>query len=132
MTRSQFIDLTLNVMQRRNSKTGLWTIFFYPKSTHLVVHTDFQNRVYPLLALSENYEYYKWIYGPKLVHDWINFAKIITKIFYGYVFFTGKSLRAVDIKNGAIVEADITVGGGRFYEPLACPYKVFGMDVVVT
>lgn len=123
MTRTQF-DYLSEVMQKRlEQRVGLWTVFFYPKSAHLAIDNGFKRTICPLVGLSIDFPYYKWIHGPRMAEQWVDFAKKIQKVDTDYVFCQQTDdgqLSVVEKETGIVIVAPLDCGGGRVYhEPSA-------------
>ena len=73
LTRNQFEVLSQSMITKAKEDSGLWTLTFYPKSGDIVEGSIFNKYVYPTLYLSPDFEYYRWIYGPRLAKDWVRF-----------------------------------------------------------
>ena len=138
LTRNQFDSITTLVMEKQAKVCpGMWSNFFYPLSGHVVFKLDFLDMiVYPLLALSTNFPYYKWIYGPGLPGDWVKFADMIKGTDCDYVLFKDEKSRemlcAINSVSGKFYQSNIHVGGGRMYcHSVARPYEIGQYDKVI-
>ncbi len=145
MSKRQFVKLSTIMLTRAAELCGTWSVMFYPKSGHLVTGTSMLHpMVFPLLALSKNFEYYKWLHGPSLACDWVNFAvRVINENRdYDFVLFARAKadnddrstdlLRTFSIKTGLVHQGTMHVGGGRIYnEDSAIPYTESQTDTIV-
>ncbi len=138
LTRNQFDSITTLVMEKQAKICpGMWSNFFYPLSGHVVFELDWPGRlVYPLLALSTNFSYYKWIYGPRFPIDWVKFSDMIKETDCNYILFKEEEghgmFYSVDSVSGEIYQLSMFVGGGRMYhQPSAHPCGISPYDEVI-
>ena len=128
MSKRQFVKLSTIMLTRAAESCGTWSVMFYPKSGHLVAGTTMLHpMVFPLLALSKNFEYYKWSHGPGLACDWMKFTMelIDKRVDYDFVMFatkpdddgcsTSSLLQTFSVTTGLVHKGKIHVGGGRMY-----------------
>lgn len=137
MSRAQFDHLTEKMRELVDEGDGYFTLRFYQRSGH-VVKGKTRRTVYPLVALSTDFEYYNWRVDVKLAREWATFADSIRYVSADYVscasIAPGKvlTLRIVDSDGGDRI-APAHIGMGRVYhEPAAEEYTVQqGYDTVV-
>jgi hypothetical protein len=139
MTRAQFDDVTVTMRERAAESSGSWTVFFYPKSAHMAIESLRRDRtVYPLVALSTDFDYYKWVHGPGFAKEWVKFAKSIRNvpsryIFHGKIRGRGDSvLSAIHDETGKEYASRADPGGGRVYhEPAAQKLTYYAYDRLI-
>jgi hypothetical protein len=138
MSRQQFIKLSEIMQERASHSSGLWTVFFYPKSGHLMIREGRTSKiVFPLVALSENFEYYKWIHGPRLAHEWVKFATELSSLDYDFVLFSKQNdtemLQSFSTQTDQVHKNNVFVDGGRpYYEPVATEYMGSPYDTIIS
>lgn len=133
MTRSQFDHLAPTMRKRGDTVPGCWSMFFYPKSGHMV-EDPWDQTVYPLVALPHNYAYYKWLYGPGFPEEWANFANKIQNTISDYVVHDNDSnmFKTVDNESGEIITGKGFVGGGKIYcEKVATSYQAHKSGIII-
>lgn len=145
MSRDQYNHYTTEIIAKRTACPASYSDAFYPKSSHMVVKERmFSEEVaYSLLAITKEFPYFRWHYGPGMPEEWRAAAPNIQNLTEGPVaflwykrpwpFINGKEmLVAIDKNSKKILQSSIHIGGGRLYhEPSAQPYNVEFADKVI-
>lgn len=123
MSRDQYNHYTTQVMFNRTACPAMYRDAFYPKSSHMIPEPDriFSDYVkYLLPAITRQFPYYYWSFGPATPEEWRKSAPKFQKLTDGPVVFiwhrgNESNLYAVHKRTKKVICAPVWISGGRLY-----------------
>jgi hypothetical protein len=136
LTANQFNHLATFFNEYSMEKYGTWKLEFRHKSGHIIHQRHMKNYVYPCVALSSDFPYFRMEFNGRFCEDWVKFNKIARKSNAEFIVFKNdhnNNISSFSMCGGtSYMEMTTWFGGGRLYhEPSATPYTLSTFDNVI-